>query len=305
MAQTFGDLVAEIERSLSDPDLYYGHGTDNPFDEAAWLVAHVVGVDLAAVDDLPWKAPVDDAQSNAARALARERVETGKPLAYLINEAWFSGLRFYIDDRAIIPRSHLGDLIVERFEPWVAADKVNNILDLCTGSGCIAIALALSFPDANIVATDLSESALQVARKNVGEYHLKSRVRLVAGDLFAGLGDQRFDLIVCNPPYVSDRLMMDLPREYRYEPETAFAGGREGLDLIDRILRESSAHLSAGGTLVVEAGSAGEALEARYAKVPFTWLASDSGERLVFLMSREELVDHFPAQEIVGDNSLA
>ncbi len=294
MTRTFLDLVEQFEWSMKAADIAYGHGTDNAFDEAAWLVAHATGVNLSNADDLPWDAVVDDVAAEAATALLKRRLDTRKPLAYLINEAWFAGERYYVDERVIVPRSHFGEWIVERFEPWVDVDRVGSALDLCTGSGCIAIAMALNFPDATITGSDISADALEVAARNAAEHGVDGRVRLVRGDLFDAVPGERFDLVVCNPPYVSDDLMRDLPDEYRREPEIAFRGGDTGLDVIARLLRGAASYLNPGGALLVEAGSANTAVEKAYPDVPFTWLASAAGEPVIFLLTREELDRYFP-----------
>lgn len=293
MPLTFLALVEQCEWSMQSAGLYYGHGTDNAFDEAAWLVAHAAGIDLAATEDLPWELELTDEEAESAIELLKIRLDTRKPLAYILREAWFAGEKFYIDERAIVPRSHLGEWIPEQFAPWIDPGKVGRILDLCTGSGCIAVALALHFPNASVVASDLSPDALEVAARNVREHGVGSRVSLRQGDLFEPVEGERFDLIVCNPPYVSDQIMEELPEEYRFEPSMAFAGGRAGLDIIDRILEGAAEHLDEGGALVVEAGSAGPALEKAWPDVPFTWLAAGDSDTVLFMLSRAEIVAHF------------
>lgn len=294
MTQSLLGLVEQVEWSMNAAGIAFGHGTDNAFDEAAWLVAHVVGIDLSSVDDLPWERAVNQGEIEAATNLLKMRLDTRKPLAYLINEAWFAGERFYVDERAIVPRSHLGEWIVDRFEPWLDPLKVGSILDLCTGCGCIAVAAALNFPHATVTATDISEDALDVARRNIVDHAVEERVRLLRGDLFGALGDEEcFDLILCNPPYVADALMRELPDEYRHEPELAFKGGANGLDLIDRLLLKATKYLALNGALVIEVGSAGAALQAKMPEVPFTWLATGHEEPVIFLLTRDELVRHF------------
>ncbi len=295
MPVTLLDLVRQFEWSMTAAEVAFGHGTDNAFDEAAWLISHAAGIDLGAVDELPWDEPLEPAVVETATALLKRRLDTRKPLAYLINEAWFAGERFYVDERVIVPRSHLGEWIVERFEPWIEPGRVGSALDLCTGSGCIAIALALNNPDAVVTGADISTHALAVAARNVALHGVEDRVRLAEGDLFGAVGGERFDLVVCNPPYVSNELMRDMPDEYHEEPPIAFRGGVAGLDIIDRLLRGAADHLDEGGVLVVEAGSASAALEAAYANVPFTWLASEGGDPVVFLLTREELIRYFPS----------
>ncbi|MFT5112125.1 MAG: ribosomal protein L3 glutamine methyltransferase [Parasphingorhabdus sp.] len=289
MSRTFSELVDQVQQSLEEADLYFGHGTDNAYDEAAWLVCHVVGVNLSNEDDLPWEASLDNETIETVDKLTHRRIETRQPLAYLIQEAWFAGLRFYIDDRAIVPRSHLGEWIPEQFSPWLLNEEPKSALDLCTGSGCIAIAIAKFFPEIKVDAVDLSESALLVARKNVELHEVADRVALVAGDMFSSLGEKTYDLIVCNPPYVAERLMQQLPIEYDAEPEMAFVGGETGLQFIDILLDQASRFLRPAGSLIVEAGSAKEALEQQYPNMPFTWLMSESGESVVFLLSKEDL----------------
>ncbi|MDP6314089.1 MAG: 50S ribosomal protein L3 N(5)-glutamine methyltransferase, partial [Arenicellales bacterium] len=206
-----------------------------------------------------------------------------------INQAWFAGHEFFVDERVIVPRSHLGEWIVGCFAPWLAGQPIASILDLGTGSGCIAIALAHAFPAARVDASDLSSDALAVAAINTRRHDIVDRVRLLRSNLFTGLAGQRYDLIVCNPPYVSDAIMGGLPDEYSYEPALAFAGGSEGLDFIDSLLREARTHLTDEGTLVVEAGSAKAAVEAAWPQVSFTWLTSLNGESVVFLLGAQEL----------------
>lgn len=295
MPPTLLELVRQCEWSMKAADVAFGHGTDNAFDEAAWLVAHAAGIDLSAVGDLPWDQPLDERSVEAATTLLKHRLDTRKPLAYLINEAWFAGERFYVDERVIVPRSHLGEWIVEHFEPWIDREQVHAALDLCTGSGCIAIALALNYPDAQVTGADISGDALAVAARNVSLHGVQARVRLAEGDLFQAVRGERFDIVVCNPPYVSDEIMREMPPEYHSEPSIAFRGGDAGLDIIDRLLREAAEHLTERGVLVVETGSASAALEKAYADVPFTWLASESEDPVVFLLTREELLLHFSA----------
>ncbi|MEK9785569.1 MAG: 50S ribosomal protein L3 N(5)-glutamine methyltransferase [Gammaproteobacteria bacterium] len=282
------EMVVEVADQLAGADLFFGHGTDNAFDEAAWLVLEAGGFDVGDPEP-PWESVLDKRQIKNIQALLERRLTTRQPLAYLINRAWFAGHEFFIDERAIVPRSHIGEWIPDRFEPWLPAGEVKSILDLCTGSGCIAVALALAFPEAQVDASDLSTAALEVAAINARDHGVTDRVRLVEGDLFSALPDRRYDLIVCNPPYVSDVLMRALPDEYRFEPELAFSGGGQGLDFIDRLLREAVHHLNPNGMLIVEAGSAQPAVENAYPDLPFMWLMSESEEAVVFALTAAEL----------------
>ena len=287
------ELCEQVEADLDASGVFFGHGTDNAFDEAVWLVCSAADIDLATDEDLPWEQEIEKSAMDSVDALLKKRIETGKPLAYLLNEAWFAGEKFYIDERAIIPRSHLGEWIPDKFEPWLLNPEPARILDLCTGSGCIAIALALTFDSAAVDAADLSEDALAVARENRRRFGLESRLNLLHGDLFAPVAGNRYDLIVCNPPYVSEALMQDLPGEYEFEPGLAFLGGESGLDLVNQILLKARGFLNPGGVLVMEVGSANHALEKFHADVPFTWLSSENEDAAVFLISAEELEQYF------------
>lgn len=289
--RTLRDFVLWAERRFAQARLYFGHGTDNARDEAAWLVASALEIPFDALDANAERV-LTASEADRLRALAEARIATRKPLAYLLHEAWFAGKKFYVDERAIVPRSLIGDFIPGQFRPWVDPARVTHILDLCTGSGCIAIAAALAFPDAQVDAADISPEALAVARINVDRFRLGPRVRLVQSDLFAQLEDNRYDLILTNPPYVDARDMATLPKEYRHEPALALASGETGLDAIVQILAEAPAHMNAGGTLIAEVGNSGVTLRQRFPKVPFIWLTSASGDDSVFLLDRAKLVQH-------------
>ena len=285
---TLADWVGQVERQLVDAELFFGHGTDSAFDEAAWLVMSAAGIDPGAVP-VDWQQALSDAQQSAVKQLAERRIETRKPLAYLVKQAWFAGHEFYIDERAIIPRSHLGEWIPGRFEPWLGRTPVKAVLDLCTGSGCIAVAVALAFPEAEVDAVDISTAALEVAAINIEQHALGQRIRLLQGDLFHAIAEAvRYDLIICNPPYVSDQSMASLPPEHCFEPRLALAGGRDGLDFVHRVLTEARRHLKKTGRLFVEAGSAA-AVEKTWPNVPFTWLAALTGESAVLTLTAAEL----------------
>jgi ribosomal protein L3 glutamine methyltransferase len=268
--------------------LAFGHGTDNAFDEAAWLVLHALGLPLDGLESNAERA-VDARGADAVRALIEARITSRRPAAYLTGEAWFAGLPFHVDERVIVPRSHLAEPILERFEPWVDPAEVRTALDLCTGSGCIAVALALAFPQARVDAADISADALAVARRNIHRHDLDSRVRLVQSDLFENLTDRRYDLIVTNPPYVEDDALTDMAEEYRHEPGLALAAGAEGLDIILRILDTAARHLNPGGLLAAEVGDARGALEAARPGLPFIWLATSYGEPGMFVLYGADL----------------
>jgi ribosomal protein L3 glutamine methyltransferase len=245
---------------LSAAPLAYGHGTDNAHDEAAWLVLRAVG--------LPFDADLERPATDITRIerLAQRRVDERVPVAYLLKEAWLAGQSFYVDERVIIPRSHIADMLA-----GLARRPVRRILDLCTGSGCLAILAARSFPAALVDAVDLSPAAVAVARKNVARHRLGRRVRLKRSDLFNALAGERYDLILTNPPYVSARAMTRLPPEYRHEPRLALAGGPDGLDLVARLLAQAPEHLEPGGVLVCEIGDGKRALERRFPRMKLGW----------------------------------
>ena len=288
---TAGALVREGARRFRKARIGFGHGTFNARDEAAWLVSHALKCASEQIFLSPSK-PVAPAAALRILDLFRRRVAERKPAAYLIHEAWLGGLRFYIDERAIVPRSHIAGLLQARLEPWVMASRsVRSVLDLCTGSGCLAVLSARAFPRARVDAVDVSSSALAVARRNVDAFRLSHRIRLVRSDLFANLRTKRYDLILCNPPYVTASAMDHLPPEYRHEPKLALAGGRDGLTLVRRILARSGAHLNAQGLLVVEVGSGRARVERTFRGIPLIW--PDVGEsHAVFIVEREALADY-------------
>jgi ribosomal protein L3 glutamine methyltransferase len=285
------DFVLWAEQRFEQARLHFGHGTDNARDEAAWLVASGLGIPFDGLDAQARRLPTSE-EAERLRTLIDARIATRKPLAYLLHEAWFAGHRFYVDERVIVPRSLIGDFLPGQFRPRIDPTRVRRVLDLCTGSGCIAIAAALAFPDAQVDAADLSAAALAVARINVERYQLGARVRLIESDLFADLAGERYDLILTNPPYVDARDMATLPKEYRHEPALALAAGETGLDAILRILAAAPDHLNADGFLIAELGNSGVRLRARFPKVPFVWLVSAGGDDSVFLLGHAALARH-------------
>ena len=289
-SHTLRRLLREATRRLATARVSYGHGTTNARDEAAWLVFHALGLPLDdAAADLD--RPLTARQLEDARALVDERIRSRKPAAYLTHEAWLGEHRFYVDERVIVPRSYIAELLRDGLAPWLTPGiPVRRVLDLCTGSGCLAILSALAFPRARVDAADISRPALAVAKHNVSDYRLQRRVRLVEADLFAGLADQRYDLILSNPPYVTAPAMRKLPAEYRKEPRLALAGGRDGLDFVRRILAEAPEHLTASGVLIVEVGHARHAVERAFPRLPFLWPETSGGDDCVFVIGRNELV---------------
>lgn len=269
--------------------LCFGHGCDNAHDEAAWLILHALHLPPDRLE------PYLDARLTRHERLAvlellQQRIARRLPAAYLTHEAWQAGLRFYVDERVLIPRSYFADLLVEGFAPWVEdPEGIDSALDLCTGSGCLAILMAHAFPHARIDAADLSADALEVAKRNIADYSLQERVRLVQGDLFAKLGKRKYDLIVSNPPYVTAQAMRALPPEYRHEPENALAAGDDGLAIVRRILADAPKHLRPHGLLAVEVGHNRDLMEAAFPQLPLTWIDTESGEGKIFLLRREDL----------------
>ena len=285
---TVGTLVRHGARRFRAAGLVFGHGTANARDEAAWLVGHALGLPPATGTDFPDQ-PVRPRAARRALALFERRIRTRKPAAYLTREAWLGDFRFRVDERVVVPRSHIAGLLRAHLAPWIP-DRlaVRSALDLGTGSGCLAVLLSHSFPRARIEAADISSAALAVARINVGNYGLGRRIRLVTSDLFSRLRGMKYDLIVANPPYVTAVAMRRLPREYRHEPRRALAGGRDGLDVVRRILSDAAAHLNPGGMLVVEVGAGRPRLERAFPRVPFTWPETAAGDS-VFVLGREQL----------------
>lgn len=287
---TLGDWLRYAERRFRHARLFFGHGTDNAHDEAAWLLLHVVRqfhADLTAA--LP--CVLNAAQRRLARCLIEQRIGSRKPLAYLLHEAWLGEHRFYVDERVIVPRSHIAELLRDALVPWIRSPaRVQGALDMCTGSGCLAVLLALAFPRATVDAVDSEVSALAVARRNVKAYGLQQRVRLLRSDLFDKLGKTRYEVIIANPPYVDALAMTRLPSEYLCEPRIALAGGRDGLAFVRRILSDAPGQLAPQGILLVEIGNNRRALERAYPMLPFVWLRTGAGGDHVFLLTREQLL---------------
>ena len=287
--QSIRDLMRYAVSRFTAAQLFFGHGCDNAWDEAAYLICHALHLPGERLEAL-FDARVLDAERAAVIALIDARVERRVPAPYLTHQAWLTGHAFYVDERVIVPRSFIAELLEDQMAPWIEdPDAVDSVLDLCTGSGCLAILAALTFPQARVDAVDLSPEALQVAERNRADYGLTDRLELIESDLFGKLKKRRYDLIISNPPYVNGESMRNLPAEYRAEPELALAGGEDGLDLVHTILKEARRHLTPDGLLVVEIGYNRDALEAAYPELPFVWLETASGNEFVFLLPADEL----------------
>lgn len=287
--RTVRDIVRRGVKQFKAARLAFGHGTTNALDEAAYLTLHALRLPL---DELGphLDSPLGPRQIEKVLRLFERRIRERKPAAYLTREAWLGDFRFYVDERVIVPRSYIAELLRDDLAPWVTGPgKITTALDLCTGSGCLAILLAHSFPRARIDATDVAPAALAVARINVRRYRLGGRIRLVRSDLFSALCGKRYDLIVSNPPYVKAAIMRRLPQEYRREPEIALAGGKDGLAAVRVILQQAARHLKPGGLLVVEVGHNRRQVEKAFPRLVFTWLETSGGDDCVFLLTREQL----------------
>ncbi len=288
-SSTVVELIERGARRLRRARVCYGHGTDNARDDAAALVWHVLELPVDAPASV-YRRRVGVRAAASIEALITRRIEERMPTAYLTGVTWFAGLAMHVDERVLIPRSPIAELIERRFEPWVDPARLRRVLDLGTGSGCIAIACALALPHAQVDAADISPDALAVAALNVRAHRVAKRVRLVQADHFAGLGRATYDMIVSNPPYVGEREMRTLPAEYRHEPRLALASGRSGLDSVGRILSESQRRLRRHGVLIVEVGNTQRALERRFPRLPFTWFEFERGGGGVFMLTREQLL---------------
>lgn len=295
---TVGGLFHDVVRRLERACLHYGHGTHDARDDAAYLILHALHLPL---DDLGAyrQRIVTPNEQRRVLGLVERRAREKIPVAYLTHEAWLGDYSFYVDKRVIIPRSFIAELARERFEPWLQL-PVRDALDLCTGSGCLAVLLAKTFPQARVDAADISRGALAVARRNVACYRLGRRIRVVHSDLFSDLNSRRYDLIVCNPPYVDTASMRALPREYRHEPALALAGGADGLALVREILAGAAEHLRPGGSLVCEIGHNRRALERAYPSLPFAWPETSTGPGHVFVLERKALVPLHAATLLSG-----
>ena len=287
---TLRDWLRFAVTRFGEARLAFGHGSANAYDEAAYLLLHALHLPLERLEPF-LDARLTHAERQQLAQLLERRIDQRIPAAYLTREAWLGDFRFYVDERVIIPRSFIADLLPDGLAAYAGDPaKVVSVLDLCTGSGCLAILLAHAFPAADVDAVDISSDALAVAQRNVSDYGLADRINLLRSDLFANLPDKNYDLIVSNPPYVTGRAMDELPAEYRHEPALALAGGEDGLDAVRTIMREAPRFLAPRGLLVVEIGHNRDAVEFTWPRTPFVWLDTGSSTDSVFLLTREEVV---------------
>ena len=284
---TVGEAIHWASQSFDELGLYFGHGTDNAWDEAVYLVLGALGLPLDS-DDSVLNKPIDDHQP--LTTLLKRRIIDRVPVPYLLGEAWFANMSFLVNEKVLIPRSPIAELIDKHFSPWLNTDP-KQILDLCTGSGCIGIACAMAFSESKVTLSDLSSEAIAISEKNIERHSLKSRVRAVESDLFKALNES-YDLIVSNPPYVDQHDLDSMPEEYHHEPRLALEAGDDGLDLVKIILREAADYLEPEGLLIVEVGNSQIALQEAYPEVPFLWLEFENGGDGVFLLTKEQLIEH-------------
>ena len=296
----FNELAAELKTikdwqryavtEMNMAEVYFGHGAADAWQEANLLLATVTALDfheLAEVGDCR----LSSFEKQRFWQLLQKRIDQRIPASYLTNQAWFAGLPFYVDERVLVPRSPIAELIERQFEPWLAHNP-QRILDLCTGSGCIAIACAYAFPEAEVDALDISADALAVCEKNIENHGMQHQVTPIQSDLFAGVPGQRYDIIVTNPPYVDAEDMADLPAEYLHEPELGLAAGGDGLDLVRTILRQAPEHLNDNGILICEVGNSKVHMQSLWPQVPFTWLEFERGGEGVFMMTKAQLQEY-------------
>ncbi len=296
---TLIDLITAQSARLKTAGVSFGHGTTNAFDEAAWLVLWALGLPLDALEAQAKRTLGDDERAKA-EAIVTQRIQTRQPAAYLTREAWLQNVPFYVDERTIVPRSFIAELLADgegegTLDAWLT-DRTQRVLDLCTGNGSLAVIAAMAYPEISVDGCDLSADALEVARINVERHALTDRIALVRSDLFDALAGRRYDLIVCNPPYVNSASMASLPPEYRAEPALALAGGDDGMDLVRRILADAPAHMSDDAVLVLEIGHERRHFERAFRRLEVAWLPTSAGDDQVLLVTRDALLRHAAAR---------
>ena len=283
---TFNELLHDMELLLNREHLFYGHGTGNAMDESMAILMYL-SESNDVLDEEQLKTSISDQVQEKAKEVLYQRVTESKPLPYITNVAYFCGKKFYVDERVLIPRSPIAELINNRFEPWLNPNSINRVLEIGTGSGCIALSIAEAFSDIEVAATDISPDAIDVARMNTKAHGLEQQVEIIESDLFENVSGV-FDLIITNPPYVPDKIMLDLPKEYLHEPHMALAAGENGLDFISRILHDAPPFLTDNGIVIIEAGVASENMEKGF-NMPFIWIDFEIGGEGVALIEASHL----------------
>ena len=286
--ETITDFVRWGGSIFSQSNLCFGHGTDNAFDEAKVLVFYVLGLPQN-IPETYWFARLTQHEKHQVHELFQRRIESRKPAAYLTGEAWFAGLKFKVNENTLVPRSPIAELISQRFAPWVEADDVTHVLDMCTGSGCIGIASLQAFPNAEVDLVDVSEDALTVAQQNIEQFNLQDIAHVIQSDLYSNLVGKQYDLIISNPPYVDEIEMNALPEEFKQEPKLGLAAGKDGLDLVRKILAQAAAYLKEDGVLIVEVGVSQYFVEQEYPELPLYWFEFEHGGEGVFAIQKSEL----------------
>lgn len=287
--QTLRDLLRYAVTRFNTAQLFFGHGSANALDEAAYLLLHTLKLPLDKIDPF-LDARLLPQEIEAAMAVIERRATDRVPASYITQEAWLGTYNFYVDERVIVPRSFIAELIPERFSPWIQdPEEVTDILELCTGSGCLPIMLADAFSNAHVDTVDISEDALVVAAKNVATYELEDRITLIASDLYSNVPDKLYDMIITNPPYVNADSMRQLPQEYLHEPQIALAGGEDGMDLVRKIVAGAASRLKPNGILMVEIGNERVFAEEAFAEYGLTWLSTSAGDDMVFMLTAEQL----------------
>jgi ribosomal protein L3 glutamine methyltransferase len=278
--------VSQFEAS----DIFYGHGTDNAYDEAVWLVMSALHLPMDTLNNF-FDARITNIERSKLSQLLEQRISSHTPTAYLVKEAWLQGLKFFVDERVLVPRSFIAELLNDDLSPWIEyPELVESAADICTGSGCLGIMLASAFPNATVDVVDISTDALDVANINIANYGLEDQVTAIQSDMFTALKGRKYDVIISNPPYVDAPSMAELPAEYRNEPQIALGSGRDGLDHTHTLLREAGHYLNENGILIVEIGHNRDALQAAYPNIAFNWLEVSSGNEFVFLLTKAQLL---------------
>ncbi len=288
---TIRDWLRYAVSRFENSDIFYGHGTDNSYDEAVWLIMSALHLPHDTLNNF-LDARLTSEENQHLATLIEKRVTEHTPTAYLVKEAWLRGFKFYVDERVIVPRSFIAELLEDGLQPWVEfPEMVESAADICTGSGCLGILLAEAFPNAHIDVVDISPDAIDVCNINIGRYGLEHQVQAVQSDMFTALKGRKYDVIISNPPYVDAPSMAELPAEYRQEPQLALGSGVAGLDHTHTLLTQAAEYLNDGGILVVEIGHNRDALHEAYPELPFTWLDTSAGDQFVFMLTKEDLIE--------------